>query len=144
MSRSAPSPKLCALAQRLIAYEADAACGAEADFAPLTLVADKLRQRLVILAGAAGFHSLLGRALTLAKGRTQGLHAVTIEPNGSLEGLGDLGDQGHAAEAGTMLIAEFLGLLVTFIGESLMLVLLRDAWPDLTILDDGTLKEKRP
>jgi hypothetical protein len=40
-----------------------------------------------------------------------------------------MGKQNQAAEV--MLIAQLLGLLVTFIGESLMLSLLLDAWPDL-------------
>jgi hypothetical protein len=42
---------------------------------------------------------------------------------------------------GATLVAQLLGLLVTFIGEHLMLTLVRDAWPDLPILDDGTLEK---
>ena len=40
-----------------------------------------------------------------------------------------------------MLIAQLLGLLDSFIGESLMLSLVRDAWPDLPVVDYGTLEK---
>ena len=102
-------------------------------------VSEKLRRPLSTLVGSSGFRSLLARALTLAKAQAPGLSAVQIKPDGSLEGLSDVGKQGHAAAG--MLIAQLLGLLVTFIGESLMLSLLLDAWPDLPVFE--TLEEKR-
>jgi len=104
------------------------------------LVAEKLRRPLVTLTGIAGFRSLLARALTLAKAQAPALNIVQIEPDGSLTGFGN--DEAQIEEAGVMLIAQLLGLLVTFIGERLMLTLVRDAWPDLPILDDCTLEKK--
>ena len=104
------------------------------------LVAEKLRRPLVTLTGIAGFRSLLARALTLAKAQAPALNIVQIEPDGSLAGFGN--DEAQIEEAGLMLIAQLLGLLVTFIGERLMLTLVRDAWPDLPILDDCTLEKK--
>ena len=106
----------------------------------LALVAEKLRRPLATLTGIAGFRSLLARALTLAKAQAPALNIVRIEPDGSLTGFGN--DEAQIVEASVMLIAELLGLLVTFIGEHLMLTLVRDAWPDLPILDDGTLEKK--
>jgi hypothetical protein len=106
----------------------------------LALVAEKLRRPLVTLTGIAGFRSLLARALTLAKAQASALNIVQVEPDGSLTGLGD--HEAQVSEAGVMLIAELLGLLVTFIGEHLMLTLVRDAWPDLPFLDNGTLEKK--
>jgi hypothetical protein len=38
-------------------------------------------------------------------------------------------------EAGAILIARILGLLLTFLGEALTLSLLRNAWPDATFDD---------
>jgi hypothetical protein len=108
----------------------------------LALVTEKLRRPLVTLAGIAGFRSLLARALTLAKSQAPGLSTVQIEPDGSLAGFSELGNQAQVAEAGVMLIAELLGLLITFIGESLMLTLVRKAWPDLPLLDEGTVEKK--
>jgi hypothetical protein len=142
MSRNVPSSKICQLAQRLLANEVAGDHAAEANVPALALVAEKLRRPLVTLTGIAGFRSLLARALTLAETQTPALDIVQIEADGSLTGFGDLGNQDQVAEAGVALIAELLGLLVTFIGEHLMLTLVREAWPDLPILDDGTLEKK--
>jgi hypothetical protein len=140
MIRNGPSSKIRELAQRLLAVEVARDHVAEAKMPALALVAEKLRRPLVTLTGVAGFRSLLARALTLAKAQAPALNIMQIEPDGSLTGFGN--DEAPIAEAGVMLIAELLGLLVTFIGEHLMLTLVRDAWPDLPMLDDGTLEKK--
>jgi hypothetical protein len=142
MSRNVPSPQIRELAQRLLAYEIARDNDAKANTSALALVAEKLRRPLVTLTGIAGFRSLLARALTLAKAQAPGLSTLQIEPDGSLAGFGDVSNQDQVAEAGVMLVAELLRLLVTFIGERLTLTLLRDAWPDLPILDDGTWEKK--
>ena len=141
MSRTTPSPKIQELAQRLLIYEAAGDNLSEANMPVVLRVSEKLRRPLSTLAGSSGFRSLLTRALTLAKAQVPGLSAVQIKPDGSLEGLSDLGNQDQAAEAGVILIAQLLGLLVTFIGESLMLSLVLDAWPDFPVFD--TLEKKR-
>ena len=89
-------------------------------------VCDKLRRQLATLAGAAGFRSLLERALTLSKQECQVLDAWAVEPDGSLRGLDD-----ETAQWGAVLIAQLIGLMITFIGESLTLHLLQNAWPNL-------------
>jgi len=139
MSRNVPSPTIRELAHRLLAYEGARENDEKENVLALVLVVDKLRRPLVTLAGIAGFRSLLARALTLAKTQTTRLEGVQIEPDGSLSGLGD--SEVQIEEPGATLIAQLLGLLVTFIGEHLMLTLVRDAWPDLPILDDGTLEK---
>ena len=93
----------------------------------------KLRRLLSTLVGSSGFRSLLARALTLAKAQDPRLSVAQIKPDGSLEGLSDLGKQDQATEV--ILIAQLFGLLVTFIGESLTLSLLLDAWPDLPVFE---------
>ena len=140
MSRNVPSSKIRELAQRLLADEVARDHVAEPTMPALALVAEKLRRPLVTLTGIGGFRSLLARALTLAKAQAPALNIVQIEPDGSLTGFGN--DEAQAAEAGVMLIAQLLSLLVTFIGEHLMLTLVCDAWPDLPILDDGILEKK--
>jgi hypothetical protein len=102
-------------------------------------VCETLRQSLSPLAGVAGFRSLLSRALGLAAGEIDWLKAVTIKPDGSLAGLEVVAglpaievDRGE-----TILIAHLLSLLITFIGESLTLRLLQDAWPEIS-RDDMT------
>jgi hypothetical protein len=129
MSRTPPSPKIRELAEGLLAYEAAADNPSEANVPAGLRVSEKLRRPLSTLVGSSGFRSLLARALTLAKAQAPGLSAVQIKPDSSLEGLSDLRNQDQAA-AGVILVAQLLGLLVTFIGESLMLSLVLDAWPD--------------
>jgi hypothetical protein len=58
---------------------------------------------------------------------------VHVKPDGSLEGLSNL--RNEDAEAGVVLIAQLLGLLVAFIGESLMLRILLDVWPGFKNFD---------
>jgi hypothetical protein len=133
MSITPPNPRIRELAQWLWAYEVATDNPSEANSSAGLRVFEKLRRLLSTLVGSSGFRSLLDRALTLAKAKDPHLSVAEIKPDGSLEGLSDLGKQGHAAEV--MLIAQLLGLLVTFIGHSLMLSLLVDAWPDLLIFE---------
>ena len=126
MTRSADTSTTRELAQRLLAYEAVEGGVANADTQTVCRVCDKLRHPLTTLAGAAGFRSLLARALTLAKRESPVLGAWEVKSDGSLQGL-----NGEAAQAGAVLIAQLIGLMITFIGESLTLRLLHDVWPDL-------------
>ena len=123
MVRSADIPTTRDLAQQLLAYEGAEAGPSMADMHAVSRVCDKLRRPLTTLAGAAGFRSLLTRALNLAKQESPVLGAWQVNPDGSLQGL-----NGEAAQSGAVLIAHLLGLMITFIGESLTLRLLHDVW----------------
>jgi hypothetical protein len=149
------SPKNQDLARRLVTFEAtrqaereavhENTSGGDASHARVAAtqqVIEELRNHLVKLAGAEGFRSLLSRALALAKAEVPALHVVHVCADGSVEGLHGIGrhqemdaaQEAQAAEqAGTMLVAHLLELLVTFIGESLTLRLISDAWPDAPI-----------
>lgn len=124
--RSADTLATRELAQRLLAYEEVETSPAKADMHAVSRVCDKLRLPLTTLAGAAGFRSLLARALTLAKRESPVLDAWEVKSDGSLQGL-----NGEASQSGTVLIAHLIGLMITFIGESLTLRLLHDVWLDL-------------
>ncbi len=126
MMRSADAPTTRELAQRLVDYEEVETSPAMADIHAVSRVCDKLRRPLTTLAGAAGFRSLLSRALTLAKQESPLLGAWEVQADGSLQGL-----NGEAAQSGAVLIAHLIGLMNTFIGESLTLRLLHDVWLDL-------------
>jgi len=89
-------------------------------------VCDNLRRPLSTLAGAAGFRSLLARALTMAKRESPALGGWEVKEDGALEVL-----NGEVTPSGAVLIAHLVGLMITFIGESLTLRLLHDVWPDL-------------
>ena len=58
------------------------------------------------------------------------LSAVQITEDGSLLGPGELEPQIDKDDGGTILIAQLLGLLITFIGEALTLRLVQDMWPE--------------
>ena len=111
------------LAQRLLAYENAAGKSGPTEFAAFRVCAT-LRQPLCALAGVAGFRSLLSRALTLARAEAPSLSGVQVAADGSLRGLDELGpqtDTDQAREAGVILIAQLIGLLLFFIGEGMTL-----------------------
>jgi hypothetical protein len=131
------------LAQRLLTYEAVAGKNSEATESAAFRVCAKLRLPLTTLAGVAGFRSLLSRALTLAMAEAPDLSAVHVAADGSLQGLDELGPQTHTEQArdgGAILIAQLLGLLLTFIGKSLTLRMVQNVWPEADF--DGRVSDK--
>ena len=131
------------MAQRLLTYEAVAGEASEPAESAAFRVCAKLRQPLITLAGVAGFRSLLARALTLARAEAPSLSAVQIAANGSLKGLDEPGpqlDKDMSKEGGAILIAQLLGLLLTFIGEGLTLRMVQDVWPEAAL--DSRVSEK--
>ena len=61
----------------------------------------------------------------------------------SLKGLDEVEphiDKEQARDGGAILIAELIGLLLTFIGEGLTLRLIQDVWPEAAF--DGRVSEK--
>jgi hypothetical protein len=131
-----PDPASLHLARRLLDYEDQGPDTAESP--ALYLVSEKLRRPLSRLAGTAGYRSLLSRALTLASVQAPSLTAVKMNPDGSLDPGGAIGDRRQTTEAGAMLIAQLLSLLILFIGEGLVLSLLSDIWPDFDASVNGS------
>src|ERR1035441_7688936 len=110
------------LAQRLIAYEGAASNTSEPMELAAFRVCETLRRPVCALAGVDGFRALLSRALTLARAEAPCLSAVRVAADGSLQGLDELGrqiDKDQVREGGVILIAQLLGLLLTFIGETM-------------------------
>ena len=136
-------PQTRDLVQRLIAYEAVASKNSEPTEFAAFRVCETLRQPLITLAGVASFRSLLSRALTLARAEAPSLSAVQVAADGSLEGLDELAsqtDKEQARDGGAILIAQLIGLLLTFIGDGLTLRLVQDVWPEAAF--DGRVFEK--
>ena len=101
-----------------------------------TLANGKLRLHLCAMVGVAGYQGLLSRALTLARAEVPGLGAVRVTTDGFLQGLSELEphiDQDHTPEGGVILLAQLLGLFISFIGEALTLHLVQDIAPDLAV-----------
>jgi hypothetical protein len=130
------SPQIHDLARRLLALEAARGQPSYGQGDEAVRICEKLRALLSKLVGVAGFGSLLSRALALAKAEVPSLGRLRVRTDGSLEGFEEV-EWDLVTEArengGHVLVAQLLGLLITFIGLSLTLSLLRDAWSDATL-----------
>ena len=124
-----PPNKTRDLARSLVAREADEGT-ASLHTEPATVrVYERLRRQLGAPVGVDGFQTLASRALALAKSQSPRLSAVQLTANGGLRGLGEVESQTDAdedGEAGINLIAQLLGLFLTFLGEATTLRLIED------------------
>ena len=128
------SASMLDVARKLVALEATSQTAHDSHMSEAERVCEKLRIVLTRFAGVDGFTALLRRALALACVDVPSLRSVNITASGRLEGLAQLladGTKG-GAPAGIAIIKGLLELLVTFVGESLTLQLVREAWPDLS------------
>jgi hypothetical protein len=76
------------------------------------------------------------RALALARAQAPALQKLQVGADGSLQGPAEIEPHlpgGTTGQDGVILVAHLLELLVTFIGETLTLQLVRDIWPDASI-----------
>jgi hypothetical protein len=122
-------------AKRLMAYETPRR---EASKLAAFHAVDKLRPHLAALMGNGGFRALLSRALVLATAEVSWLRAVHVEADGALQGLEAPRARLHPAEfleGKVVLLAQLLGLLVTFIGTSLTARLVSEIWPQISLND---------
>ena len=124
-----PPQKTRDLARSLIASEADAST-TSLHTEPATIrVYERLRRQLGAPVGIDGFQALASRALALAKSESPRLSTVQITANGGLRGFGKVESEMNADEEGQpgiILIAQLLGLFLTFLGEATTLHLMED------------------
>ena len=126
------------IAERLIAHETSESESSGKKTGANFPVCEKLRPHLATLMGSTGFRALLLRALARAEEEVPSLRAVQVDADGSLAGFDKLEVQAapdELAVARVVLVAQLLGLLAAFIGESLMLQIVRDVWPQLARKD---------
>ena len=124
-----PRQKTRDLARSLVACEADATTTSLHAEPATVRVYERLRRQLGAPVGVDGFQALASRALALAKSQSPWLSAVQVTANGGLRGLGEVESQSGTdedAEAGIILIAQLLGLFLTFLGEATTLRLIED------------------
>jgi hypothetical protein len=115
------------LARSLVAGEADASTTSLHTEPATVRVYERLRRQLGAPVGTDGFQALASRALALAKAESPRLSAVQVTANGGLRGLGEVESQTNAdGEVGIILIAQLLGLFLTFLGEATTLRLIED------------------
>ena len=127
--RMLPAKKTRDLARSLVASEADASTTPLQTEAATVRVYERLRRQLGSPVGVDGFQALASRALALAKSQSPRLSAVQVTADGDLRGLGEVksqADGGEDSEAGIILIAQLLGLFLTFLGEATTLRLIED------------------
>src|SRR5688572_2478641 len=127
-----PSPKSQILAQRLIAAEFRRSNPSDTQARAAFRVCEKLRPPLSTLAGAAGFRSLLSRALTLASGEVLWLDRLRIKADGALELPAEIEaqlDPDVVTFGGNALVSELAGLLLALVGDALTLRLVQEVWP---------------
>jgi hypothetical protein len=132
-----PSESVRTWARRLLAVEAGNPSASGTQMQEAVRVSEKLRLSLTLFVGADGFTALLRRALALAKADVPSLQNVKVTADGRLEGIGEFGpDEGTDIEAASAITEHLLELLVTFVGESLTLRLMRDAWPEASLEEE--------
>jgi len=141
---SQATPLMRNIAERLIAYEASESKSSGTRTGADFPVCEKLRPHLSTLMGSTGYRALLSRALARAQVEIPSLRAVQVDADGSMTGFDKLEVQAapdELARAPVALVVQLLGLLAAFIGEDLMLQIVRDAWPQLARKDLQLLEE---
>ncbi len=136
------TPAIRELARRLITLEAPHDANSTAGGRDTARACEKLRMPIAKLAGAAGYRSLISRTIAVAKAEFPALDPVQVRMDGSLEGFEEIAQKD--VQAGTAVLIQLLSLLVTFIGEPLTRVLIRDAWPDATVEKTDLLQVEEP
>jgi hypothetical protein len=124
-----PPNKTRELARSLVASEADAATTPLLTEPATVRVYERLRRQLGAPVGMDAFQALASRSLALAKSESPRLSTVQLTENGGLRGLGEVESEMNAdedGEAGIILIAQLLGLFLTFLGEATTLRLIED------------------
>ena len=117
------------LAGTLVACEANASTTTLQTEPATVRVYERLRRQLCAPMGADGFQVLASRALSLAKSESARLSAVQVTADGCLRGLGEVESQTDTdqdGDSGVILIAQLLGLFLTFLGEATTLRLIED------------------
>ena len=140
-----PPEKTHDLARSLVASEAEASTTARLAEPASVRVYERLRRQLSAPVGVDGFQALASRALALAKSQSPRLSAVQVTANGGLRGFGDVDSQmdaGEDSEAGIVLIAQLLGLFLTFLGEATALRLIEDLRLQVDVRTEAALNPK--
>ncbi|MGO9337351.1 MAG: hypothetical protein ACLPY1_07585 [Terracidiphilus sp.] len=124
-----PPQKTRDLARSLVAGEAEASTTSLRTEPATVRVYERLRRQLGAPVGIDGFQVLASRALALARSESPRLSAVQVTANGDLRGLSEVESQTDTDEDGAVginLIAQLLGLFLTFLGEATTMRLIED------------------
>ena len=127
---SEPRPAIERFVRAVASVERAGGVGAD-DAEVAARVVIRLHRELSQLIGPAGFDVLLARSVALARRTRPALADVAAGPAGALTGL-DVASRDAAIGEGAMaIVAHFIDLLATLIGEDLAMALVRKVWPAL-------------
>ena len=135
------------LARSLVAREADTSTTSLHTEPATVRVYERLRRQFSAPVGVDAFQVLASRALTLAKSQSRRLSAVQITANGGSRGLGEVEsetDTDEDGEIGIILIAQLLGLFVSFLGEATTLRLIEDLRLQVEVRTESATTELAP
>ena len=135
------------MARSLVAHEADTGATSPHTEPATVRVYDRLRRQFSAPVGLDAFQVLASRALALAKSESRRLNSVQITANGGLRGLGEVESQTDTDEdggAGIILIAQLLGLFVSFLGEATTLRLIEDLRLQVEVRKESATTEPAP
>ena len=121
------TPELRIYAERLIAFEMSRNASSGSRSTTAFVVIENLSPHFGALMGAAGFRALLSRALVLSSVEVAWLRDLHVGADGSFEDLNELEARASPEEisnAGIVLLARLIGLLVNLIGDGLTTQLL--------------------
>jgi hypothetical protein len=96
-------------------------------------VFENLRTYLTKIVGIAGFQALLARALALATAEMAWLETVRVQDDATFLGFTEAAERQPAqavAAGSTAILAQLLGLLVIFVGDTLTRQMVQDIWPE--------------
>ena len=138
---------LADFARRLLLHEAGKARTARELAEAMERACLALHRQLAPLLSSAGFDALIGRAVKLAAREFPFLAAVgnTTPTKRLLDGLRQAVEQRESKEVENALVAilaNFIWLLVIFIGENLGLRKVREVWPDVPLTLPGSSSQK--
>jgi hypothetical protein len=142
-------PYLAEFAHRLFVHEARGGQRTQDLVDAMERACQALHTRLAPLVSVAGSNALLERAVQLAAREFPFLADIggTTAPNGSLGGLPDAVEGRQPAEVADALVAilaNFIWLLVIFIGENLGLRKVHEVWPDVPLPAPDSSPGKAP
>lgn len=134
------TPQLHNLAKRLLAHEARRAreASGNTEAAAMEAACRRLHKTLMPLISATGLHALMARALKLAKREFPQLAEVATDEASdcSFKGVSDATRgraAGEASDGFAAILANFIWLLVTFIGEDLTFGFVQETWSDVRL-----------
>jgi len=121
------TPRLKLLAGHLLRTESMGLRPARAGGSAAGRVCARLQVVLTPLIGAAGFEALLVRALMLAKTDTPEWQDVVVA-EGVLQRV-PVPSRAPFGRGDVVLVAQVVGLMITFVGEQLTIQLVHGVWP---------------